>query len=188
MEKFQFIKYLVLFLFVCFLKTGFSQDVNFENLANGLRKVGIQMDQPTEGRGKFLNPIKNDIVPHNFRIKLKNEDLEIWVIVKSYDSLNLTTQMPHLEAGRIAMNTATNESEEETVTTVLKLSDEYALETFGADWGREFYFKPKRQLTDKENCRLLSLYKEGTGQIQVLFFFDKKTKGREFYYDMFRFE
>ncbi len=167
---------------------GFTQNIDFEKCATELEKFGVQMDKPTEGNGDFLKPFKNDFAPHRFRVKFRNEDLEIWVLVKPYDSLNPSTQMPHLEAGRTAMNVAINQSEEEAVTTVLKLSDEFAQETFGADWGREFYFKPKKQLSDKENCRLLSLYKEGAGQIQILFFFDKKTKGLEFYYDMFRFE
>lgn len=188
MEKFQLVKIFAAIFLLFVFKTGYAQDVNFENCAATLEKLNIEMDQPTEGKGKFLKPLKNDMVPHEFRVKFKNEDLEIWIAVKPYDSLKTASQMPHIEAGRIAINATTNDDEEETVTTVLKLSDEYARETFGADWGREFYFKPKKQLIDKENCRLLSLYKEEIGQLNILFFFDKKTKGLEYYYDMFRFE
>ena len=187
MEKFRFIKLFIAIVFLSFFKIGNAQEISFESCVSTLEKVNIEIDQPTEGKGRFLNPFENDIVPHEFRVKFKDEDLEIWISVTAYDSLSPATQMPHLQAGRIAINTATNESDEETVTTVLKLGDDYAKETFGADWGREFYFKPKKQLSDKENCRLLSLYKEEIGQIQVLFFFNKKTKGLEFYYDMFRF-
>lgn len=173
-------------LMVFFFQNCFSQNVDFEKYSTQLNELGIVMDQPTEGRGKFLEPFKKSIVPHLFSVKFKNEDLEVWVNVKPFDSLNISTQMPHLEAGRIATNSATND--EEAVTTVLRLSDEFAAQTFGADWGREFYFQPKKQISERENCRLLSLYKEGVGQMNLLFFFDEKTKGLEYYYDMFRFE
>lgn len=174
------------FLLVFVFQIGFSQNEQFENYSVQLQQLGIVMVQPTEGKGRFLEPFKESIVPHIFRVNFKKEDLEIWVNVKPFDSLNIATQMPHLEAGRIAINTATNN--EEAVTTVLRLSDDFALKTFGADWGREFYFQPKKQISERENCRLLSLYKDGIGQMNVFFFFDEKTRGLEHYYDMFRFE
>ena len=179
-------RFVFTFLLVSFFQICFSQNVDFENYASQLQKLSIAMDQPTEGKGKFLEPYKKSIVPHLFRIKFKKENLEVWVSVKPFDSLNISTQMPHLEAGRIATNAATND--DEAVTTVLKLSDDFAEKTFGADWGREFYFQPKKQISERVHCRLLSLYKEGIGQLNIFFFFDKKTRGLEHYYDMIRFE
>lgn len=173
------------FLLVFVLQICSSQTVGFKAYETQLQNFAVVMDQPTEGRGKFLEPLKKSIVPHLFRVQIKKENLEIWVNVRPYDSLNIVTQIPNLEAGRIAANAGSND---EAVTTVLRLSDDFAERTFGADWGREFYFKPKKQISERENCRFVSLYKEGIGQINVLFFFDEKTNGLDFYYDMFRFE
>lgn len=59
MEKFQLIKYLVILFLVCFLKTGFTQKIDFKSCAAELGKLGIQIDQPTEGNGSFLKRRKD---------------------------------------------------------------------------------------------------------------------------------
>lgn len=173
-------------LLVFVFQNCFSQNEVFKNYETQLQQLGVAMDLPTEGRGEFLKPLKKSFVPHLFRVKMKKENLEIWVNVRPYDSLNVVTQIPHMEAGRIAANAGSND--EDAVTTVLRLGDDFAKETFGADWGREFYFRPKKQISERAHCRFISLYKEEVGQINVLFFFDEKTKGLDSYYDMFRFE
>lgn len=173
-------------VFIFLLKIGIAQSVDFETFSQFLMNLGIESAEPTEGRAKFFQPKKVSFLGEQFRINLKKEDIEIWVAFSAYDSSDLSTQMPNFRCRTIAINAAVND--EAAVTTVLKLSAEYLEETFGADWGRELYFKPKKSLSERQHCRLISIYKKEVGHLNVFFFFDEKSDGLDTFYEMFRFK
>jgi len=173
-------------IFLFFLKIGTAQVIDFEVFSQSLSDFGIESAEPTEGRAKFLRTRETSFLGEQFRINLKKEDIEIRVAFSPVDSSNISTQMPNIRCRTIAVNAAVND--EEAVTTVLKLSDEYLEETFGADWGRELYFQPKKTLSERQHCRLVSIYKKEVGHLNVFFFFDEKSDGLDAFYEMFRFK
>lgn len=174
------------FIFIFLLKIGTAQSVDFETLSQNLAKLGIESAEPTEGRAKFFQPKESSFLGEQFQINLKKEDIEVWVAFSPYDSSNISTQMPNIRCQTISVNAAVND--DKSVTTVLKLNEEYLEETFGADWGRELYFKPKKSLSNRQHCRLVSIYKQEIGHLNVFFFFDEKSDGLDAFYEMFRFK
>ena len=179
-------RFLYSFLFLFFLQIGIAQSLDFETFRQSLDAFGIETDEPTEGRAKFFQVKKQTFLKENFRINLKKENIEIWVAFHPTDTSNLSTQMPNIFCRTTAVNAATND--EEAVTTVLKLSDEYLKETFGAEWGRELFFRPKTQLSERQHCRLISIYKEEVGHLNVFCFFDEKSKNLDAFSEMFWFK
>lgn len=179
-------RFLNSFLFLFLLQIGVAQSLDFETFQQSLNDFGIETDEPTEGRAKFFQPKKQTLLKENFRVNLKKENIEIWVAFHPTDTADLSTQMPNLFCRTTAVNAATNN--EEAVTTVLKLSDEYLEETFGAEWGRELFFQPKKQFSERQHCRLISIYKEEVGHLNVFCFFDEKSKNLDAFAEMFRFE
>lgn len=162
-----------------------AQKLDFPTLQSELLSQNIEMDEPTEGRAKFFAPLKESTLKHDLRVHLPKGEMEIWVAFSSYDSLNLATQIPEIRSKGLAVTAATHE--EASVTTVLKLGSAFAKKTFNAEWGKEYYFRPKREVSDRGHCRMLSLYREGIGQLTVFFFFDEKNESLESFYELFRF-
>ena len=162
-----------------------AQSLDFSTLQSELLSQNIEMDEPTEGRAKFFAPLKKSFLKHDLRVHLPKGEMEIWVAFSPYDSLNYATQIPEITSKGLAVTAATHE--EASVTTVLKLGATFAKKTFHADWGKEYYFRPKREVSERDHCRMLSLYREGRGQLTVFFFFDEKNESLESFYELFRF-
>lgn len=162
-----------------------AQKLDFPTLQSKLLSQNIEMDEPTEGRAKFFAPLKESLLKHDLRVYLPKGEMEIWVAFSPYDSRNYATQIPEITSKGLAVTAATHE--EASVTTVLKLGAAFAEKTFHADWGKEYYFRPKREVSERDHCRMLSLYREGRGQLTVFFFFDEKNESLESFYELFRF-
>jgi hypothetical protein len=145
----------------------------------------LELTYPTENSFSEISQISNEYLPFVFGMKSKKQDIEIYILYQNFDLQNPATQNPQVETTRITANAATNH--EESVITVLELGKEYVKESFGAEWGREIYFHPKKGLTDKENCRLVTVYKEGYGQLSIFFFFNEKTAYLDSFYNWVRF-
>ncbi|MEZ4949426.1 MAG: hypothetical protein R2769_00410 [Saprospiraceae bacterium] len=145
----------------------------------------LELTYPTENSFSEIPQITNEYLPFVFGMKSKKQDIEIYILYQNYNPENPATQNPQVETSRITANAATNH--EESVITVLELGKEYVKESFGADWGREIYFHPKKGLSGKENCRLVTVYKEGIGQLSIFFFFNEKTAYLDSFYNWVRF-
>lgn len=171
--------------FLLLVQISFAQSLDFQTFSQALEAFGIEADQPTEARAKYFIPKKQTVLKEDFRINLKKERMEIWVAFRPADTSNYATQMPNVYCRTTAVNAATNA--EGTVTTVLRLSDAYLREIYGADWGRELYFRPKKKISEREHCRLISIYKSEVGHLNVFCFFDEKSKSVDAFSELFRF-
>jgi hypothetical protein len=161
---------------------GFAFSPDLLSLA---KKFDLQLSTPTENRFKEIRQLQNNYLPYVYGMQSAIADLDIYVSFQAYDSLNQATSNPAIETTRLMTNAAINK--EDALITVLDLGKTYVQETFGADWGKEIYFKPKKGLSDKEHCRMVSIFKEDTGLLTLFFFFDEKTHYLDSYYNWIRF-
>lgn len=164
----------------------FAQGFEFSpDLLSLAKNYDLQLSTPTENRFKEIRQLQNDYLPFVYGMQSAKADIDIFLSFQAYDSLNQATANPAIETTRLMTNAATNK--EEALITVLDLGTKYVQEIFGADWGKEIYFKPKKGLSGKEHCRMVSVYKEGAGLLTLFFFFDEKTRYLDSFYNWIRF-
>lgn len=178
------------FLLGILLGTGlFAQRTErTEQFTADLDRMGLAVIEPLDenfrARGNFDNPTQN----FHYRVQSKYDDVEYRFYLIPYDDHRPQTQMPHVETGRIMMNVATNEGDEEEMIVQRNL-DADELQATGAEWGAEFYLRPKRTFTERyEFCRLVSLYREGRGTVLMFVLFnDPGNRELDRSYDWLRF-
>ncbi|NJC25980.1 hypothetical protein [Neolewinella antarctica] len=145
----------------------FPLSVEFEQI---LDSFDVRVNHPDEQSWKVLNPHDNDYLSEQQRLYSKPDKLEVRFTILAEDSAAAFFQYPHIQAGHLAMNLASNE--EDALTTVLSL-DEEEMTALNADWARVYLFRPKRGFADRRQAQLVASYKEGRGMLYTVLLFDR---------------
>ncbi len=140
----------------------------FENL---LQKTGVEVFYPVESDYKNWGTGENEWLNCEFAIRSRREKLEIRYHIVPYNEADPSAALPHLNCMRLLMHLASND--EEAAIAVHSLPEMELEENYRADWGKQYYFKPKRSFGDYAHCQLLALYREGSGMVYVFYFFDE---------------
>jgi len=82
------------------------------------------------------------------------------------------------------MHLATNENDSEIRGIRLAESE---LQSYRADWGTRFRFRPKRGFSPRKQAELIALYREGRGMAFTILLFDEMNEEVERRAGMFRF-
>lgn len=184
----MYLKVICLFLQVFILMPSIiGQGFEFpHDLLEFSKKHKLSLSTPTENRFVEIRQIENEFVPFIYAMRSGKAHVDMYVSFSPFDSLHPATANPHIETTRLMTNAATNN--EGTLITVLDLGSEYVKENFGADWGKEIYFRPRESISAREHCRMVSVYKNGRGLLTLFFFFDEKTNYLDSYYNWIRFD
>ncbi len=142
----------------------------FRQLIEGAR---IDFYQPVEGSYREVRLLKTPFQPCDFAIRSRREKIEIRYLIAPYSEYSPVFQAPHVECFRLISHLATNE--EDAVITSLRISEDELQEDFNADWGRIYFFQPKKSFSDFRHCKMLALHAEGKGMALVFFLFDEPS-------------
>lgn len=143
----------------------FSPKLNKE-----LTITGLEIIQPLEARYKTIRLPQNRFLKCDYGIWSRQEKLEIRYAIEPEQPGARANLIPHVKAFSMATHLATND--DDAVISKLSLPTESLANDFNADFGEVYIFKPKRNFSEKLNCQMLVLYKEGKGMVYVFFLFD----------------
>mgnify|MGYP000613279374 CR=1 FL=1 len=125
----------------------------------------------------FANII--DIFEDPFAVEFIDEahstEEEIRYAIIPFETHKETTKIPHVDFMRVVTSTATND-DENAVVSVHAVEEQVLKEHFNADWGSMAYYQPKSRFSTYKHGRLLSLFTEGTGTVDVFFLFDEASR------------
>ncbi len=149
----------------------FSQKIEFPLQFNQLlEQAKIDFFEPVDAGYKDYQPVENEFQNSHFAIRSSKEDLDIRYFVIPWDDKNHRATNPHISTFAALSNVATNE--DEAVISAIQPTKKTLLEEFNADWGMTYFFTPKEAFSDKKNCRMLALCKEGQGTIFIFYLFN----------------
>lgn len=145
-----------------------------EGLAPQLDAVGAELLFPVDAGYKWfdLEP-SAPFQPCTFGIFSRKEKLEIRYLMEPYDTTNPEADFPHFWATRQVINLASND--EDDLITAHSLPDSM-LTAFNANWGKLFFFHPKKSFSSRTNCQFLALFREGKGLAGLFFLFDEPSE------------
>lgn len=163
-------KYFLGFLFLINFGLLSAQEIEFSPEFSALcDQIGIDVFTPAESGFKSVKVAKNPYQDYQAAIRSRRENLEIRYAFVSYNEVNLTTTMPHLQVTRSVASAATNE--EDAIIAFHEIAPK-DLQMFGADWGQMVIFRPKEGFSNQPFCKMLTLFKEGHGTASVFYLFD----------------
>lgn len=144
-----------------------------EGLLPQFEAAGVELLFPVDAGYKWFILDASVSQPCPYGMYSRQEHLEIRYLLEPYDTLlNPEADFPHFWAMRQVINLASND--EEDLITAHSLSDSM-LSAFKADWGKLFFFHPKKSFSPRENCQFLALFREGKGAVGLFFLFDEPT-------------
>lgn len=137
-----------------------------------------QMDfyEPVEARYKDI-PVWKEAAQYqayDFAIRSRKEALEIRYVIFPFDKKSPVFQAPGVECTRVTMHLASND--EDALISALGIGEEELEESYNADWGKIFFFQPKKSFSQRKHCKMLALYAEGKGMAFIFFLFDEPSK------------
>lgn len=151
-----------------------------------LEKAGIEFIEPVEARYKRAEVRKNPLLSCDFAIRSRREGIDIRYLIRPYETGFPTADVPHVAASRLVAHLATNDPEY--LIAGRAVEPEALSGFFNADWGMQYFFRPKPGFAGWNHCELLALHKDGAGTAFVLFLFDEPSRelGNRFYALRFR--
>ncbi|MCO6487594.1 MAG: hypothetical protein J5I98_04205 [Phaeodactylibacter sp.] len=157
-----------------------------DEFARLLGQAGIEFIEPVEANYKQTPVWKNPIQSYDYAIRSRKEGIEIRYLIRPYELGAPTADAPHVEASRLAMHLATNDQDYRIA--AREIDPEILSDGFHADWGMQFFFRPKASFARWNHCELLALHKDGRGTAFVIFLFDEPSRelGLRFYALQFR--
>lgn len=167
-------------------RTAHSQIKMQEEFVELLEQAGIEFIEPVEARYKKALINKSPFQPYHFAIRSRKEGIEIRYIIRPYKPDPPSADVPHVEAYRLVMHLASNE--QDYLIAGREVAPEALSGFFNADWGMQYFFRPKPGFAGWNHCELLALHKDGRGTAFVLFLFDEPSRelGNRFYALQFR--
>lgn len=135
-----------------------------------LDSMDVRVNHPFNADFKLRPIIENDYLEDQLVVLSKEEKLEVRFHLRPETENDLYYRRPHLRAGLLVMNLASND--EDAVTTVHSF-DEEEMAVFNADWARMYTFRPKRSYSSEPNAQLIAAYKEGRGLAYTILLFDQ---------------
>lgn len=157
-----------------------------EEFTELLERAGIEFLEPVEARYKTAPARKNPFRSYDYAIRSRKEGIEIRYLIRPYEPNASTADIPHVEASRLVMHLATND--QDYLVAGREVAPEVLSEFFNADWGMQYFFRPKPGFADWNHCELLALHKDGQATAFVFFLFDEPSPelGNRFYALRFR--
>ena len=157
-----------------------------DEFARLLGQAGIEFIEPVEANYKRVPAWKNPIQSYDYAIRSRKEGIEIRYLIRPYELGAPASGAPHVEASRLAMHLATND--QDYLVAGREVAPEVLSEFFNADWGMQYFFRPKPGFADWNHCELLALHKDGQATAFVFFLFDEPSPelGNRFYALRFR--
>ncbi len=135
-----------------------------------LGKARLEFFEPLDAGYKDYRPAKNEFQDCHFAIRSSKEDMDIRYFVIPWNEDNPNSVNPHVSTFATLSNVATNA--DEAVISAIQPAKETLLQDFNADWGMTYFFTPKEAFSDKKNCRLTALCKEGQGTVFIFYLFN----------------
>lgn len=134
-----------------------------------LDSLDVRVNHPFNADFKLKPLAENDYLADQLVAYSKDEKLEVRFHLRPETEDDLYYRRPHLRAGLLVMNLASND--EDAVTTVHSFGEE-EMAIFNADWARMYTFRPKRSYSPMPNAQLIATYKEGRGLAYTILLFD----------------
>lgn len=172
-------KYLsCLLLYLMITTTAIAQLEYSPQFTQLLEATQLILSQPLENQYKNKKVQKNDLFDYHYAIKKKKGDLEIRYAIEPWITQpEKVSSVPHITTMNLVATLASNE--EDAVISYHILSDIDLKEHYNADWGLVAYFRPKLNFSDKQHCKMLCLFSEGKGIVNVFYLFDEITEELE---------
>jgi len=171
----KYLSYLIYFLCATPVIAQLEYTPQFTTLLDNAELI---ISQPLENQYKKKAIKKNDLFDYHYAIKKKKGDLEIRYAIEPWstksDAIN---SVPHVTTINLATTLASND--DDSVISYHILSDTNLKEHYNADWGLVAYFKPKQNFSDKRHCKMLTLFSEGKGKVNIFYLFDEVTEELE---------
>lgn len=162
----------LILLFICFASVAFAQKdfVYTKAFDDKLKKFDLEYFTPAE---IFLHPVphQDDYADYDLVLHADNQKIEVRYIFHDDNSPIGTASMPHLEFYRSIIDFASNDEASNQIS-IQDMLPETAQEKYNADWCLVADFTPKEFLTLKTKGRILGIYKEETGLIFCVIFYD----------------
>jgi len=140
-----------------------------EDFATLLEQTGLELLYPLEGTYRALRPEENPVQPYQLSLWSADEKLEIRYFLRRLDADTPEAMAPHVETHRLAFHLANNGG---SAISARGLTQKELEDEFNADWGAVYIFRPKLAFSDRRNCKMLCLYKEGKGMALSFLLFD----------------
>jgi len=135
-----------------------------------LEKANLEFFEPVDAGYKDYKPVMNEFQNVDFAIRSSKEGLDIRYAVIPWEDSDPKASNPHIATFTAISNVAINA--DEAVISAIKPTKETLRKDFNADWGMTYFFTPKEAFSDKRNCRMVALCKEGQGTVFIFYLFD----------------
>ena len=135
-----------------------------------LKKYDLEYYQPTD---IWLHPVpyQDEYDEYDMVLYSEDQDVEVRYLFRDSSSPLALSSMPHFEFYRSILDFASNEEEDNQIA-IQDMLPETALELYNADWCLTAEFTPKASVSNMPKGRILGIYKEGSGLIFCVIFFD----------------
>lgn len=119
---------------------------------------------------KIIPVTPSPVQPIDLAVRSNRDKLEMRYHFIPWSDTSSASQFPNIQSARAALQCASNE--EDSYVAVFSLDSAFVRETYQADWGHEFIFRPKQAFSPAKYCKLLALYKHQVGLALLFFLFD----------------
>ena len=165
------LQFLLAALPLVFAADVFSQKIEYpERFQNLLSQAGIEFFEPVEGSYRDVQVPENQFQNCDFAIRSNKEDLQIRFCILPWNESDPLSMNPHVATGRMVAAVATNV--EIGLISRIQPDPESLRKDFNADWGKQYFFQPKPGFSEKLDCRMVALHKEGKGTAFIFYLFD----------------
>ena len=163
-----------LFFVVAFLNVNltYGQVKLAPSFLQTLNEAKIAFAEPVENLYKNSKRSRNSLLTCHLAIKNKKGDMEIRYLIKPDNESTNQWLTPHIAGMSTASHLASNLEESSQIVVHTVRREDLSLQ-FNADWGATFFFTPKKKFSMKKHCKMLVLYKEGSGLVYIFYLFDK---------------
>ena len=135
-----------------------------------LDSMDIRLNHPLDGDFKLRHSAANDYLEDMVTLTSRREKLEMRFHLIPESKLLFYQGRPHLKAGLVQMNLASND--EDAVTAIHSFGEE-ELAVLNADWARMYTFRPKSSYSFRRQAQMIAVYREGKGMGLLMLLFDK---------------
>ncbi|NRB61793.1 MAG: hypothetical protein HRU40_01965 [Saprospiraceae bacterium] len=171
MKQYVFIPSFWLITMVTFTSVH-GQTFHSTALGAALQKMNGEIMVPLDGDYKPLVIEDNSVQEYQWALGSASEHLEIRYLT-ILDNNQQLLNYPHLEASRLAMQICDNS--EDARITARDLTENERTNLYNADWGRVYIFPPKPTFGAYLYCKMVAVFKEGSGLMVIFHLFDEAS-------------
>lgn len=143
-----------------------AQEMTFLRFGLLLGEAGLDYLQPSDAGYREIKTAKNSFQHCDFALYSRQEKLEIRFLIEPVRDTNEILN-PQLRCMGLVTHLASND--EAAAIAVHNIPGA----PYNADWAKAFFFQPKPVFGEWQHCKMLALYKEGSGMAFVFYFFNE---------------